>query len=188
MDEYQFKKKVEETIANGGGDAREIARALAAGRLSKTRMRSLLDDTVGRDMWRLLWLPASLPYYQLEGAYKGTAEQSLTKRLVFSSWHVVPRVIAGVLSYEAQRRMMQSHDSQAENTPEARERRSALLQFRQEADGLCGAKGSARQPLRARRSGFGVRKQDRAPKTHMPITVTRSNEYSRSGWRPPAGR
>jgi hypothetical protein len=151
MDEYDFKEEVKEAIENGGEEAREIARALQGGRLSlrgedlstyqpidpgNARMRSLLKDTVGRDMWRLLWLPASLPYYQLEGAYKDTADQSLTKRLVFSSWRVVPKVIAGVLSYEAERRMMQSLDPQAENTPEARKRRRGLLQFRRETDGL----------------------------------------------------
>jgi hypothetical protein len=140
-----------DVLEKGGEEAREIAQALNGGHLSlrgedlaaykpidpgNARLRSLLDDTVGRDMWRLLWLPASLPYYQLEGAYKDTAEQSLTKRLVFSSWRVVPKVIAGVLSYEAERRMMLSLDPQAENTPEARKRRSALLQFRREADGM----------------------------------------------------
>jgi hypothetical protein len=151
MDEYDFKEDVKDAIASGREETHEIAQALAGGRLSlrwedisayrpidpaNARMRSLLDDTVGHDMWRLLWLPASLPYYQIEGAYKSMADKSLTKRLVFSSWRVVPKAIAALLSYEAERRMMQSLDPQAENTPEARKRRSALLQFRREADGM----------------------------------------------------
>jgi hypothetical protein len=151
MDEYDFKKDVKQAAENGGEEIREIAKALTGAQLSlrwedvsayqpidpgNARLRSLLDDTVGRDLWRLLWLPASLPYYQLDGAYRDTADRCLTKRLVFSSWRVVPKVIAGVLSYEAERRMMQSLDQNAANTPEARKRRSGLLRFVRESDGL----------------------------------------------------
>jgi hypothetical protein len=151
MDGYDLKEKVSEAIESGGEPAGEVAAALSNAGLSlnwadvsayreldadNARLRGLLDETVGVGLWRFLWLPASLPYYRLEGAYEGATERSLTKRLVFSSWKVVPKVIAGVLSYESERRMMLSLDPNAENTAEARKRRRGLLQFRREADGM----------------------------------------------------
>ena len=41
-------------------------------------------------------------------------------RLIFSSWRLVPRAIAGMLSYEVERRMV-AGDAAVENTPEVRE-------------------------------------------------------------------
>ena len=38
-----------------------------------------------------------------EGPFHGKAER-LTKRLIFSSWQVVPKAVAALLSYEAERR------------------------------------------------------------------------------------
>lgn len=55
----------------------------------------------------------------------------MTKRLIFSSWTVVPQAVAAVLSYEAERRMMQERDRRARNTQEARRKMRSLLQFRQ---------------------------------------------------------
>jgi hypothetical protein len=45
-----------------------------------------------------------VPYWPLEAAYEGQAH--CTKTLLFSAWNVVPDVVSGVLSYEAERRMM----------------------------------------------------------------------------------
>ena len=59
---------------------------------------------------RILWLPPSLPYYQGQGAYGAANQRSMTKRLVFSSWNVVPDAISILLSYEAERQMMTSRD------------------------------------------------------------------------------
>lgn len=51
---------------------------------------------------KLLWVPPSLPYYQPEGVFKG--QNNFTKTLVFSSWAVVPKMLACLLTYEAERR------------------------------------------------------------------------------------
>lgn len=63
------------------------------------RMRLLASDVFDdAGLHRRLWLPPSLGY--LEGSPKG-----LTKTLVFSAWQLVPEAIAGILSYEAERRV-----------------------------------------------------------------------------------
>jgi len=69
------------------------------------RLRALMQQTLEQGAHRLLWLPPALPYYQMEGAYADPAVAKLTKRLIFTSWRFVPRSIAALLSYEAERRM-----------------------------------------------------------------------------------
>ena len=51
---------------------------------------------------QLLWVPPSLPYYEPQGIYKNAS--NFSKTIVFSSWEMVPRMIAGLLSYEAERK------------------------------------------------------------------------------------
>ena len=67
------------------------------------KLRGLSRDVLGRGAWRLAWLPPSLPYYQLAGAYADPDLRSFTKRLIFSAWTVVPKAIAVLMSYEAER-------------------------------------------------------------------------------------
>lgn len=68
------------------------------------RMRVLFEDTIDKEMWKLLWMPPSMPYSKPEGAFAG--KESMTKALVFSSWNAVPEAIASICSYEAERRML----------------------------------------------------------------------------------
>lgn len=49
----------------------------------------------------LLWCPPSMPYYPMEGAFKN--QERFTKTLVFSAWKLVPRMIATLVSYEAEK-------------------------------------------------------------------------------------
>ena len=93
------------------------------------RLRELLSSTIEGGTWQLLWIPSSLPYYRPTGAFAGAAEAGFTKRLVFSSWQMVPKSIATLLSYEVERRMMTLQDPAGQNTAEARERRRPLLRF-----------------------------------------------------------
>lgn len=62
------------------------------------RMRAVMDDIFSQGLDRCLWIPPSLPYYGEKAAAPAT------KALVFSSWALVPDVMAAVLSYEAERR------------------------------------------------------------------------------------
>ncbi|PQO29010.1 DEAD/DEAH box helicase [Blastopirellula marina] len=143
MEEYDLKRKLKTAVA-AEPDAELAKRVgeLGSGLLrrdelerydrldpSNSRLRSLHDDTVGRQAWQLLWIPPALPYYQGSGAYRDPALQRFTKRLVFSSWRVVPKAIASVLSYEAERQMMQTFRRKAQNTAEARKKRRGLLRF-----------------------------------------------------------
>ncbi len=102
------------------------------------RLRSLMDDTVGKGAWRLLWLPPSLPYYQLAFPFDDPNLAGFTKRLVFSSWQVVPKAISILLSYETERRMFRSFDSQAINDADARKQRGDLFRFSRSQGRLTG--------------------------------------------------
>lgn len=74
-------------------------------------------------------VPPALAYYEGSGPFADPDIQRFTKRLVFSSWRVVPKAIASVLSYEAERCMMQCYRKMVQNTAESRKRRRALLRF-----------------------------------------------------------
>lgn len=52
---------------------------------------------------RMLWCPPSLPYYPYPkgGIYDG--QNKFTKTLVFSAWKLVPKMIATLVSYEAEK-------------------------------------------------------------------------------------
>lgn len=67
------------------------------------RMRQLIEDTLDKKWWQLLWVPPSLPYLKPAGPYKNAG--GMTKLLVFSSWTATPTAVASILSYEAERRM-----------------------------------------------------------------------------------
>jgi hypothetical protein len=94
------------------------------------RMRALAADMLDTGGWRMLWLPPSLPYYRLRGEFKKAARSGQTKRLVFSSWNVVPQAISCVLSYEAERLMMRARLDDPLNTPDERKKLRTLLSFR----------------------------------------------------------
>lgn len=102
------------------------------------RLRSFLEDLLANESWRALWLPPTAPCYRLEGPFRILADAGFTKRLVFSSWTVVPRVVATLASYEAERRIFRRFEPEPLNTQEARERRSALLTFTQSEGRLTG--------------------------------------------------
>ncbi len=65
------------------------------------KLRLLLQETVLNNGWKYLWIPPSVPYYTLEGAYQGS--WGFSKTLLFSSWKMVPRMVASLVSYEAER-------------------------------------------------------------------------------------
>ena len=68
------------------------------------KLRELVGELIDEEgLWRLLWMPPTLPYWPLEGPFKG--KEQATKRLLFSAWNVVPDVVSAVLSYEAERLM-----------------------------------------------------------------------------------
>lgn len=70
------------------------------------KLRGLIEDVLDRGAWQLAWLPPSLAYYEMAGAYAEPQLATFTKRLIFSAWSVVPKAIAVMVSYEAERRVM----------------------------------------------------------------------------------
>lgn len=61
---------------------------------------------------QLLWIPASRPYYKAGGIFEEEASRSFSKFLIFSSWEMVPRMIAVMMSYYAERYTLGSYRKQ----------------------------------------------------------------------------
>lgn len=112
MDEYAAKKRMRAALpvdttlrASLVGD-----HMLAAGAIDNftdvdprnSRLRWMLNDLDSAGAFDVLWIPPALPQTELVGPY--AAATRLTKRLVFSSWSVVPKAVAALLSYEFERR------------------------------------------------------------------------------------
>lgn len=148
---YKVKRRLRECIAEDQGGTEEVVEALQV--LARTglcwdqirhykpvdmansRMRALSNDTVDSGMWRLLWLPPSIPYYVPEyGPYQDVLHGKMGKVLVFSKWQVVPKTIAMMLSYEAERRAVRA----ASGRPwlyDSDQRGTGLLRFGRNKDG-----------------------------------------------------
>ena len=89
------------------------------------KLRAVVSELLDQGLWRLLWLPPTIPYWPLEGPFAGM--EHTTKTLLFSAWNVVPDVVSGVLSYEAERRMVDGSRVQRYDSPERQQ--SRLLRF-----------------------------------------------------------
>jgi len=116
--DYELRKKIKSRAEEPGDELLTAIRAGERWQLSSeqiaryqtidpgnARMRALFADTLNRGLWRLLWMPPSLPYVKPEGPYEGIDD--VTKALVFSSWNLVPDAVSVVCSYEAERRMVE---------------------------------------------------------------------------------
>ena len=105
---------------------------------SNTKLRTLIRNIAAKDLWKLLWVPASQPYYETNsGPYANREIRGVTKSLIFSSWQVVPKVISQLCSYEAERIIFSELNSLNEYNEESRKRRP-LLNFTFSDDRLTG--------------------------------------------------
>ena len=152
MDDYKLKTEVVAMLDIPSGN--RLAKLLAdSGRVSlsweeveayarldpaNARLRSLLEWMERGEAWKLLWLPPSLPYYTESGPWKTARQEQLSKRLIFSTWQVVPKAVASMVSYEVERRIFQRFDDSIRNTPAERRRRQPLLRFAYSNDRLTG--------------------------------------------------
>ncbi|MGY1709112.1 helicase-related protein [Geodermatophilus sp. SYSU D00758] len=135
---YQLGEKLKKALGDGASDQLRglVARTqhidpAALSRfgeidMGNPRLRQLADETVGKGWWRLLWLPPSMPYFQLDEPF--AAHAGITKRLVFSSWSATPTAIAGLLSYEAERQLVAGRLQ--ENSARARAAVASRLDYR----------------------------------------------------------
>lgn len=102
------------------------------------RLRWLMQHTLDTELWRMLWLPPTLPYYRLGEPFESIAEQSPGKTLLFSAWRVVPRVVAAALSHEAERRLYESTEGADADLTTAPERLAGLLGISKRDGGVAG--------------------------------------------------
>ena len=71
-------------------------------RFPNARLRKLANEAFADNSEWLLWVPPSLPYYEPGGPFQKSA--GFSKTLIFSAWVMVPRMIAALVSYEAERK------------------------------------------------------------------------------------
>lgn len=103
-----------------------------------SRIRTLLANTVEKNLHDLLWMPPTYPYYiPNEGPYNNCDAKQATKSLIFSSWQVVPKVISQICSFEAERRTLVDIEKKYDYSEEAKKRRP-LLNFTITNDRLTG--------------------------------------------------
>lgn len=113
MRDYQLKRQVEKYFKDNSGEIRKANQdCLWLNRnmidnynnieFSNARLDLLKEHSFANKAEMLLWVPPSKPYYEPTGVFKDT--NHFSKILVFSSWEMVPRMIASMLSYEAERR------------------------------------------------------------------------------------
>lgn len=113
MRDYQLKRYIEKYFTEHPDEINKINRDtfwLKRSSLDKydkipnsnARLDRVMEYTFKDNAELLLWVPPSRPYYQPQGVYKNA--NPFSKTLIFSSWEMVPRMIAGLLSYEAERK------------------------------------------------------------------------------------
>lgn len=142
---YELRRKLDPLLDAPPADLEEALRTSASHLLNRNhfsryqkvepanpRLRALWRDTLDKGLWRLLWLPPSLPYWTQGGAY-GEAGAA-TKALVFSSWNLVPDAIATLTSYEAERRVARAADATL-RSDQLHTRHKPLLRFQKGSDG-----------------------------------------------------
>ena len=114
LDDYKDIKEVKAALreSNSAWLAREAINnyQLDLAKSPHAKTRSLVNELFKTPSEKLLWVPPTRPYYPLEGAFKG--QEQFTKTLLFSSWAMVPRALSGLVSYEAERRLV----NKAQNT------------------------------------------------------------------------
>ena len=112
------------------------------------RLRWLFNDLEGCRAFELLWVPPSIRYYDTGSVYESEEAVGFTKRLIFSGWHVVPKVVSSLVSFEAERRAYTNRDHGY--TAEYRRRGGQRLTFRtSERTAVDTRAGEASGPRRA---------------------------------------
>lgn len=117
MNHYQLKKNVEMYFEKHPEEINKIKSSLLWLERSKidkyaeiptnnARLKHVMDYAFLQNAEKLLWVPPSKPYYAFQGVYRNADEFS--KMLIFSSWEMVPRMLATMISYEAERRSIGS--------------------------------------------------------------------------------
>lgn len=101
---------------------------------ANARLRAILSETVDKGAWRMLWMPPCMPEYSLAGAFCGSESGGFTKQLVFSSWRMVPRAVATLVSHAADYQAITAFDlSRGKPSAGASRWPTSLLRFQLDA-------------------------------------------------------
>ncbi len=92
------------------------------------RLRWLMDDLRGTRAFELLWVPPSIRYYDTGSVYESEEAHRFTKRLIFSGWVIVPKVVSSLVSFEAERLAYRDRDH--DYTDQYRRRGGGRMTFR----------------------------------------------------------
>lgn len=118
MDTYELKQKIDATYRRGFKDlpdpsSQVLLRENDIAQFHKIPMRNArmqyLRDMMlpkGHGAELLLWVPASRPYYTTNAENPFVKNADFSKTLVFSAWEMVPRMIATLMTYEAEREVI----------------------------------------------------------------------------------
>ena len=111
------------------------------------RLRWLLDDLERSCAFKLLWVPPSMRYYDTGSVYESVEAAGFTKRLIFSGWTVVPKVVSSLVSFEAERHAFENRSHRY--TADYRRRGGQRLAFRTTERAGQPRPGEAHGPRRA---------------------------------------
>ena len=113
MDRYKVKKWIEDYYKKNpealGNEREQKLLWISRNKISKyeelpkanARLEALKEKAFASGAEKYLWIPPSMPYYEMQGAYKNS--KGFSKILVFSAWEMVSRMIGALVSYEAER-------------------------------------------------------------------------------------
>ena len=111
------------------------------------RLRWLLDDLERSRAFELLWISPSMRYYDTGSVYEAPEAARFTKRLIFSGWTVVPKVVSSMVSFESERRAFEARSHNY--TAGYRRRGGQRLVFRTAERAEQARPGEAHGPRRA---------------------------------------
>lgn len=118
MDSYELKKQIETIYKHNFKDLSEPSNQilLKEDDISNfhklpprnARLKYLRDMMLpkGKGPELLLWVPTSKPYYTTNVDNPFVKNKDFSKTLVFSAWEMVPRMIATLMTYEAEREVI----------------------------------------------------------------------------------
>ncbi len=154
MEGYQIRDKLRSAMADD-----ELARKIAAGiaraqpallpmralageqpiEPANARLRGFLEVYEAEGATDLLWIPPSLQYYEPGEPFSKASARGITKRLLFSSWRMVPKSLASIISYCVANRALLRYEAARGKQGTGQSRwPSPLLRVQREGGGMRG--------------------------------------------------